>query len=95
MYSHAAMTANASRIRVGIIGATGYVGAELIRILARHPSVELAGLTGRDRHGDPIGAVHPHLATSGLTLDEALPEGLDAVFVALPHGAAASRVPEL
>jgi N-acetyl-gamma-glutamyl-phosphate reductase len=89
------MAPTARSIRVGIIGATGYVGAELIRLLARHPSVELVGLTGRDRHGDPVGAVHPHLVTSGLTLNEELPEGVDAVFLALPHGAAAARVPEL
>ena len=95
MYSHADMAPTARSIRVGIVGATGYVGAELIRLLARHPSVELVGLTGRDRHGDPVGLVHPHLSTSGLTLDEELPDGVDAVFLALPHGAAAVRVPEL
>ena len=39
-----------ARIRVGIIGATGYVGAELIRLLSRHPGVEIVGLQGRDRH---------------------------------------------
>ena len=36
------------RIRVGIIGATGYVGGELVRLLARHPNVELVGLVGRE-----------------------------------------------
>lgn len=82
-------------IRVGIVGATGYVGGELIRLLAAHPSVRLVGLTGRDRQGDPIGAVHPHLATTGLTLDSELTGAVDAVFLALPHGAAALRVPAL
>ena len=53
----------AARIRVGIIGATGYVGGELVRLLARHPNVELVGLVGRDRDHDPIGGIHPHLAT--------------------------------
>ncbi|MES2209161.1 MAG: N-acetyl-gamma-glutamyl-phosphate reductase [Chloroflexota bacterium] len=81
-------------VRVGIIGATGYVGGELIRLLARHPAVELVGLTGRERHGDPVGHVHPHLATTGLTLDSDLGAEVDAVFLALPHGTAASRVPE-
>ena len=38
------------RIRVGIIGATGYAGGELIRLLSRHPNVEIVGLAGRDRH---------------------------------------------
>jgi N-acetyl-gamma-glutamyl-phosphate reductase len=95
------------RIRVGIIGATGYVGGELVRLLARHPNVELVGLTGRDRDNDPVGTVHPHLATTALTLNAELPGEpvgagahpgagvpgrpgagtLDAVFMALPHGA--------
>ena len=64
------------RIRVGIIGATGYVGGELVRLLARHPNVELVGLVGRERDNDPIGTVHPHLATTALTLDSELPGGL-------------------
>ncbi len=82
-------------IRVGIIGATGYVGGELIRLLAAHPAVELVGLTGRERQGDHVASVHPHLATTELTLDSELDGEIDAVFLALPHGAAAQRVPEL
>ncbi len=85
------------RIRVGIIGATGYVGAELVRLLARHPNVDLVGLVGRGRDHDPIAGIHPHLATTGLTVHAELPEigALDAVFLALPHGAAAALVPDL
>jgi len=79
------------RIRVGIIGATGYVGAELIRILARHPNVQLVGLSGRGRDHDPIAGIHPHLAGTGLTVHAELPPS-DAVFLALPHGAAAAIV---
>jgi len=94
------------RIRVGIIGATGYVGGELVRLLARHPNVELVGLVGRERDDDPIGTVHPHLASTALTLNSELPGDtgagafpgagvpgspgagpIDAVFMALPHGA--------
>ena len=82
------------RVRVAIVGATGYVGAELIRILARHPNVELVGLQGRDRDQEPIEDTHRHLVGTGLTVDSALPEA-DAVFLALPHGTAASRVPEI
>ena len=83
-----------ARIRVGIIGATGYVGAELIRLLARHPRVEIVGLQGRDRDGEPIGATHAHLSETGLAVDAALP-AVDAVFLALPHGTAAALVPEM
>ncbi len=84
------------RIRVGIIGATGYVGGELVRILARHPNVELVGLVGRERDHDAIDGIHAHLATTGLTVHAELPEaGVDAVFLALPHGTGAARAAEL
>ena len=80
------------RIRCGIIGATGYVGAELIRILARHPNVDLVGLQGRERDHDPIAGIHPHLGPTGLTVHHELPP-VDAVFLALPHGTAADLAP--
>ena len=82
------------RIRVGIVGATGYVGGELVRILARHPNVELVGLVGRERDHDPIDGVHRHLGTTGLTIDADLPDA-DAVFMALPHGAGAETAAKL
>ena len=82
------------RIRVGIIGATGYVGAELIRLLSRHPNVDIVGLAGRERQDDPIGGHHPHLASTDLTVGTQLPD-VDAAFLALPHGAAAKQVPDL
>jgi N-acetyl-gamma-glutamyl-phosphate reductase len=82
------------QIRVAIIGATGYVGAELVRLLVAHPNVELVGLVGRGRELDPIGGVHPHLATTGLVIDANIPAA-DAVFMALPHGVAAGLVPDL
>ena len=83
-----------SQIRVGIIGATGYVGAELIRLLTNHPAVDVVGLQGRDRDHEPIGATHPHLSGTGLAVDSSLPD-VDAVFLALPHGTAAALVPEM
>jgi N-acetyl-gamma-glutamyl-phosphate reductase len=82
------------RIRVAIIGATGYVGAELIRLLARHPNVEIVGLVGRDRSDEPIAQTHASLATTGLTVDSGRPDA-DAVFLALPHGTAAGLVGEI
>jgi N-acetyl-gamma-glutamyl-phosphate reductase len=82
------------RIRVGIIGATGYVGAELIRLLSRHPHIEIVGLQGRARDAEPIGATHPHLAGTSLEVNAALPQ-VDAVFLALPHGTAAELVPDI
>jgi N-acetyl-gamma-glutamyl-phosphate reductase len=78
-------------VRVAIVGATGFVGAELVRLLSRHPNVEIVGLVGRGREHEPVEASHPHLATTGLAVDAETPES-DAVFLALPHGAAASMV---
>ena len=84
----------ARRLRVGIIGATGYAGGELIRLLSRHPNVQIVGLAGRDRADEPIGSHHAHLATTDLTVGTDLPD-VDVAFLALPHGAAARLVPDL
>ena len=83
------------RIRVGIIGATGYVGAELVRILDRHPFVDIVALTARGRSAEAVGTTHPHLATTGHVIDAAAPSDVDAVFLALPHGTAAEIVPDV
>jgi len=85
----------AGSVRVGIIGATGYGGGELVRLLSRHPSAEVVGLQARGRTDEPIGGSHPHLATTRLRIADELPDGLDAVFLGLPHGAAAALVPDL
>lgn len=78
-------------IKVGIVGASGYTGVELVRILLRHPEAELTILTSRSYAGKEIAGVFPHLA--GLTdrvLEEFDPEKMatecDVVFTALPHG---------
>jgi N-acetyl-gamma-glutamyl-phosphate reductase len=106
MYRQTTMTATSARdlaspsiggratIDVGIVGATGYVGGELVRLLERHPHVRIAGLQGRDRDHEPIGAAHPHLAHTGHHLDSTLPDA-EVVFLALPHGASAALVPDL
>jgi N-acetyl-gamma-glutamyl-phosphate reductase len=79
-------------IRVGILGASGYTGAELIRLLVNHPNVEIVLLTA-DRHaGKSISAVFPHLFGLNLPnlvkIDEVEWAGLevDIIFCALPHG---------
>ena len=91
----AAAASEGDLIRVAIVGATGYVGAELIRLLARHPNVEIVGLVGRGRQAEPIESIHPHLGVTGLTVSEEIPDDAEAVFLALPHGASAERVPTL
>ncbi len=81
-------------VRIAIVGASGYVGAELIRLLALHPHVRIVGLVGRERKGDPLAGIHPHLATRNLHVYDSVPEDAEAVFLALPHGAAAGRIDE-
>jgi len=78
-------------VKVGIIGATGYTGSELVRILYRHPEVELVALTTRSYIGMPMHEVYPHLNKySRLTCEEQdlakIFDISDVVFVALPHG---------
>ena len=74
-----------------ILGASGYVGGELLRLLAQHPVLGAGPLVGDSRAGEALGAVHPHLALAypDATIeayDEALLSGVDLVFAALPHG---------
>jgi N-acetyl-gamma-glutamyl-phosphate reductase len=81
-------------MRVGIINVTGYAGAELARILARHPEVQLTEVTGRSAAGQPLGSTFPHLAGLGLTIKSEL-ENVDFAFSALPHHTSAEVVPGL
>jgi N-acetyl-gamma-glutamyl-phosphate reductase len=85
----------AEPIPVAIVGATGYVGGELVRLLERHPGVRVAGLVARDRDREPVHGTHRHLAWSSLTIDSDVPAEAEAVFLALPHGAGAAMVPDL
>jgi N-acetyl-gamma-glutamyl-phosphate reductase len=81
-------------VTVGIVGATGYAGGELVRLLLSHPNVKLVGLYARNRDNVPVAESHPHLRESGLVIDQALPRA-DAVFTALPHGVAAGMAREI
>ncbi len=76
-------------LKIGILGASGYTGAELVRLLVRHPGAEVTLLTA-DRHGgNPLGDVFPHLARLALPdlvrIEDADWDALDFVFCALPH----------
>lgn len=78
------------RFRIAILGASGYTGAELLRLLRYHPQAQIVALTADRQAARPIGAVFPHLAGEGLpdlvTIGEVEWSGVDAVFCGLPHG---------
>ena len=87
-------------MKVGILGASGYTGAELLRLLATHPSLEVAVVTAHSHAGQPVAGHTPSLAAAypGLVYEENDPgrlDGLDVVFCALPHGESQRVVPEL
>src|SRR3546814_3238784 len=91
--------AASSRIKVGIVGGTGYTGVELLRLLSVHPHVELTAITSRSEDGMPVAEMFPNLR--GLvdlryqTPDEAALASCDVVFFATPHGVAMSQAREL
>ncbi len=86
------------RIRVGIVGATGYTGCELLRLLLRHPRVEVVEITSRSEAGRAVTALFPHCRAPGLIFsapDEARLAVCDVVFFATPNGTAMTMVPAL
>ena len=76
--------------KIGVIGATGYTGSEIVRILSQHPGVEIALITSEARAGEKFSDVHPFF--QGIVDDVLHPADkvddteLDLVFLALPHG---------
>jgi N-acetyl-gamma-glutamyl-phosphate reductase len=79
-------------IKVGIVGGTGYTGVELLRLLARHPGVELAAITSRKEAGMPVAEMFPNLrgevALHFVEPEKAGLERCDVVFFATPNGVA-------
>ncbi|MCC5466692.1 N-acetyl-gamma-glutamyl-phosphate reductase [Pelosinus baikalensis] len=78
-------------MKVSVIGATGYAGAELLRILSNHPEVEVAAITSESHTGTSIAEIYPHLVgfyDKKLTSMNDLDQFADsqAVFIGLPHG---------
>lgn len=75
--------------RVGIYGATGYTGFELIKLLERHPEVEIVFATARSAAGQRLSDVFPTMIDTPLTAVDAADAGAaDLIFTCLPHGAA-------
>jgi len=87
-------------LSVAIVGASGYTGAELLRILAAHPAMAVVVATGDTQAGVAVGDLYPHLgpAYPGLVFSGFQPEdvaGADVVFFALPHGASQRIIPDV
>jgi N-acetyl-gamma-glutamyl-phosphate reductase len=86
--------------KIGIIGASGFTGAELLRLCASHPDVEVVLATGDTQAGTAVAALYPSLAAAYPDLvfspyDPADVSGLDLAFCALPHGSTQAVVAEI
>ncbi len=96
-----AVLARNAKARVGILGASGYTGAELVRMLLRHPRVELVLLTADRKAGQAMADVFPQFAPFALpqlvSIDSVdwAKEKLDVVFCALPHGTTQTVIKDL
>ena len=86
--------------RAAVVGGSGYTGAELLRLLAGHPEIEVVLVTADANAGATVGDLYPSLAVAygGLTYDRVAPAdlaGLDLAFLCLPHGQSQSMAGEL
>src|ERR1700722_4843084 len=95
------MPANEKSAKIGILGASGYTGAELLRLLIRHPRVEIALLTADRRAGKTMADVFPQFAPYALPVLTSIDgtdwkaQALDLVFCALPHGTTQKVIADL
>jgi len=90
-----------AKAKIGILGASGYTGAELVRLLLRHPHAEIVLLTADRRAGKPMSDVFPQFAPFPLPVLSSIEEadwtslGLDLAFCALPHGTTQKVIKDL
>jgi N-acetyl-gamma-glutamyl-phosphate reductase len=88
-------------LKVAVVGASGYSGAELVRLLANHPEVKVVAATSETFAGKKLREVYPGLGSAGdillttLAQTELTPRKVEAVFLALPHGEAQTVAPGL
>ena len=83
-------------MKTAVIGASGYAGGELLRLLATHPHLLVTQVSAHSNAGELITSVHPHLTTyqnqKFVAIEEVNFDQVDVVFIALPHGQSASVV---
>ncbi|MAS96601.1 MAG: N-acetyl-gamma-glutamyl-phosphate reductase [Verrucomicrobiales bacterium] len=91
------MSESGTRTKVAVVGASGYTGQELLRVLVNHPLVQLAAVTSRQESGRSLSDVFPRLAgapgAEGVSfvqpdIDAIVASGVETAFLALPHGVA-------
>lgn len=87
------------KVRIGVVGASGYTGADLVRLAACHPHIEMVALTAHTHAGKPLEHVFPHLGRLDLpdlvTVDAVDWAEMDVVFCCLPHGTSQTVVARL
>jgi N-acetyl-gamma-glutamyl-phosphate reductase len=83
------------KIKAGIINVTGYIGAELVRLLCQHPQVKLVTITGRSAAGQKLGDVFPNFAGTNYIIKAELDSEIDIAFSAMPHKSSVDVVPSL
>lgn len=86
-------------IRAAVLGASGYTGADLIRLASRHPAIQITALIAKGHAGQPLARVFPHLGILDLpdlvTSDEVDWDNVDVAFCGLPHGTAHKEIAKL
>jgi N-acetyl-gamma-glutamyl-phosphate reductase len=86
-------------MKIGVVGASGYAGGELLRLLAFHPQFEVTAITAHSNAGEPITSVHPQLQSyAGKKFSAFDPtdfESCELIFLALPHGESAKVISQL
>ena len=86
-------------MKIGVVGASGYAGGELLRLLAFHPHFKATAITAHSNAGEQITSVHPQLQSySGRKFNAFSPadfESCDLIFLALPHGESAKVISQL
>ena len=86
-------------MKTAVIGASGYAGGELLRLLAVHPHFQVTAISAHSNAGELVTSVHPHLTTHNgekfLAVSEIDFSDIELVFIALPHGESASLISKI